>query len=195
MQPLVLASSSRYRRELLQKLGLNFITASPDIDETPLPNETAHQLTARLAEAKAIALTKTYPDALIIGSDQVCSFQGQILGKSGNRENALVQLSLLNGQSACFMTGLCLFNAATGHKQTLVDEFRVHFRQLTPAQIEFYVDKEQPFDCAGSFKSEGLGITLFKRLEGDDPNSLVGLPLIRLSEMLRKEGMDPLAKH
>lgn len=195
MQPLVLASSSRYRRELLQKLGLNFITASPDIDETPLPNETAHQLTARLAEAKAIALTKTHPDALIIGSDQVCSFQGQILGKSCNRENALAQLSLLNGQSACFMTGLCLFNAATGHKQTLVDEFWVHFRQLTPAQIEFYIDNEQPFDCAGSFKSEGLGITLFKRLEGDDPNSLVGLPLIRLSEMLRKEGMDPLAKH
>lgn len=195
MQPLVLASSSRYRRQLLQKLGLDFITASPDIDETPLPNETAQQLTARLAEAKAIALTEAHPDALIIGSDQVCSFQGQILGKSGNRKNALAQLSLLSGQSACFMTGLCLFNAATGHKQTLVDEFWVHFRQLTPAQIEFYVDQEQPFDCAGSFKSEGLGITLFNRLEGDDPNSLIGLPLILLSEMLRQEGMDPLTRH
>lgn len=195
MQPIVLASSSRYRRQLLQKLGLEFITASPNIDETPLPNETAQQLTARLAEAKAQVLVAAHPDALIIGSDQVCCFKEQILGKSGNRANAIAQLSLLNGQSACFMTGLCLFNAATGNKQILVDEFRVHFRQLTPAQIAFYVDQEQPFDCAGSFKSEGLGITLFKRLEGDDPNSLVGLPLILLSEMLRQEGMDPLARH
>lgn len=193
MPALVLASSSPYRRALLQKLGLAFTWTSPDIDETPRPGEDARTLTARLAENKARALAAQHPAALIIGSDQVCTHQGLILGKGGNREGALAQLNLLNGQKVSFLTGLCLLNSATGQVHTLVDEFKVHFRQLSQAQITCYVDREQPFDCAGSFKSEGLGITLFERLEGDDPNSLVGLPLIRLSELLRQEGVEVLA--
>ncbi|SFX45400.1 Maf family protein [Marinospirillum alkaliphilum] len=193
MQTLVLASGSKYRRELLQKLGLAFVTASPDVDETPLAGEQPEALAARLAESKARALTAAFPDSLIIGSDQVCCYNNQILGKSGNREMAIKQLTLLNGHQVDFMTGLCLLNTRSGQAQILVDRFRVHFRELTPDQIHYYVDTEQPFDCAGSFKSEGLGITLFKKLEGDDPNSLIGLPLIRLSELLRAEGLDVLA--
>lgn len=193
MPALVLASSSPYRRALLQKLGLPFTCASPDINETPLPGEDAHALTTRLAEQKTRALASRYPQALIIGSDQVCTHQGLILGKGGNREGAIKQLMLLNGQKVSFLTGLCLLNSSTGQSHTLVDTFKVHFRQLSQAQIDAYVDREKPFDCAGSFKSEGLGITLFERLEGDDPNSLVGLPLIRLSELLRQEGVEVLA--
>ena len=192
MPDLVLASSSPYRQQLLHKLRIPFTSASPDIDETPLAAVKAPQLVERLACLKAQALARDSPQALIIGSDQVCCHQGAILGKPGNREAAIQQLSQLQGQSISFYTGLCLYNAATQQSQSLVDEFKVHFRSLTPEQIHFYVDAEQPFDCAGSFKSEGLGITLFQRLEGDDPNSLEGLPLIRLTELLRQAGVEVL---
>ncbi|MDR9468764.1 Maf family protein [Marinospirillum sp.] len=192
MPDLVLASSSPYRQQLLQKLQLPFTSASPDIDETPLGHESAPQLVERLACLKAQALAHRFPQALIIGSDQVCCHQGLILGKPGNREQAIQQLSQLQGQSVSFYTGLCLYNATSQQSQSLVDEFKVHFRALSPDQIRFYVDAEQPFDCAGSFKSEGLGITLFQRLEGDDPNSLIGLPLIRLTELLRQAGVEVL---
>jgi MAF protein len=192
MPDLVLASSSRYRQQLLQKLQLPFTSASPDIDETPRNGESASHLVERLARLKAQALAHQFPQALIIGSDQVCCHQGSILGKPGNRNKAIQQLTQLQGQSVSFYTGLCLYNAATQQSQSLVDEFKVHFRSLNHDQIRFYVDAEQPFDCAGSFKSEGLGITLFQRLEGDDPNSLVGLPLIRLTELLRQAGIEVL---
>jgi len=192
MPDLVLASSSPYRQQLLQKLQLPFTTASPDVDETPQPNESAPQLVERLACLKATALAERFPDALIIGSDQVCCHHDLILGKPGNREQAIKQLTLLQGQKVTFYTGLCLFNAANQHSQSLVDTFDVHFRPLNHDQICYYVDQEQPFDCAGSFKSEGLGITLFQRLDGSDPNSLVGLPLIRLTELLRQAKVEVL---
>lgn len=192
MPPLVLASSSPYRRQLLEKLQLPFTSASPEVDETPLPGETSLELVERLARLKAQALAKDFPDALIIGSDQVCCHQGSILGKPGHREKAIAQLTQLQGQTVSFYTGLCLYEASRQKAHSLVDEFQVHFRQLCEEQITFYVDREQPFDCAGSFKSEGLGITLFERLEGEDPNSLIGLPLIRLTDLLRQAGIEVL---
>ena len=193
MPELILASSSPYRRLLLEKLQLKFRCASPEVNETPLPNETAKQLVTRLAESKARALQLRFPEALILGSDQVCCLGDRQLGKPGGRDQAIEQLSYLQGQKVSFLTGLCLLNAATNQAHTLVDEFRVHFRSLTPEQIAAYVDREQPWDCAGSFKSEGLGIALFNKLEGDDPNSLIGLPLIRLSELLRQQGIEVLS--
>jgi MAF protein len=195
---LVLASTSPFRRALLARLGLAFDAAAPQVDETPLPGEVAERLVLRLAEAKARAVANDYPDALIIGSDQVAIVEGsapdQILGKPGNRERAIAQLSRASGRSVAFRTGLCLLNAATGRAQTHCEPFQVHFRQLTAAQIAAYVDREQPFGCAGSFKSEGLGITLFQRLDGADPNALIGLPLIRLVDMLASEGVDVLTQ-
>jgi MAF protein len=192
MRPLVLASTSRYRKELLQRLGLPFETASPAADETPLAGETPEQLVRRLAEAKARAVAKRFPDALIIGSDQVAVAEGVILGKPGTHSVAKEQLCAVSGKRVSFLTGLCLLNAGTGRAQVEVVPFDVCFRKLTEAQIEAYLRKEQPYDCAGSFKSEGLGITLFEKLEGDDPNALVGLPLIRLIAMLDAEGVDVL---
>jgi septum formation protein len=193
-QPLlVLASTSPYRRALLDRLGLTFLTAAPDVDETRYPDEPARDLVLRLAEAKARAVAPAHPEALIIGSDQVATIGETILGKPGNRESAMSQLSQATGKTAVFYTGLCLFNAATGQARTLCEPFRVHFRQLSSRQIAGYIDREQPFDCAGSFKSEGLGIALFERVEGDDPNALIGLPLIRLVELLQAEGLDILA--
>lgn len=191
--PIVLASTSPFRRELLQRLGLDFTIASPDTDETRLPDEPPEDLVVRLAEAKARAVAGLHPDALIIGSDQVACVDGEVLGKPGDKEKAIVQLSRATGKSVVFHTGLCLLNAATGKTQTLCEPFRVHFRQLSRIQIEGYLDRERPFNCAGSFKSEGLGIALFERLEGDDPNALIGLPLIRLVTMLEAEGVDLLA--
>jgi len=188
-QPLVLASTSPYRRELLQRLYLSFDTAAPDIDETRLDGESPQQLVERLARAKAEAVALQHPQALIIGSDQVACIDEQILGKPGNRENAIAQLQMASGKTVTFYTGLCLLNAARGAAQTRCEPFKVHFRPLDRAQIERYVDREQPFGCAGSFKSEGLGISLFTRLEGDDPNALIGLPLIRLIAMLEVEGI------
>ena len=189
MQELVLGSTSPFRRELLEKLGLPFSTAAPDVDESRRRGESPEALVQRLAEAKARAVAGQFPQALIIGSDQVACVDGKILGKPGNREKAIAQLESMSGKTVCFHTGLCLYNAACGSIQVICDDFRVHFRTLRHGQIERYVDREEPFNCAGSFKSEGLGITLFEKLQGDDPNSLVGLPLIRLVTMLDREGV------
>ncbi|MET0065513.1 MAG: Maf family nucleotide pyrophosphatase [Candidatus Thiodiazotropha sp.] len=191
---LVLASSSPFRRELLSRLGIEFSTASPDVDESPLEQESAEDLVVRLAEMKAKAVAETHPDALIIGSDQVATLQGHVLGKPGTHERATGQLAMASGQQVTFHTGLCLYNSRSGVSQTCREPFHVYFRNLKAYEIENYLRKEQPYQCAGSFKSEGLGICLFERLEGDDPNSLIGLPLIRLIGMLRKEGLDILAE-
>ncbi|NKN32559.1 Maf family protein [Marichromatium bheemlicum] len=191
---LVLASTSPFRRALLERLGLAFTTADPAIDETPRPDEPAQALVLRLAEAKARAVAQHQPEALIIGSDQVASIDGQILGKPGGHEAAVAQLSLCAGRTVTFQTGLCLLDAASGRAQTLVEPFRVQMRALSHAQIAGYVARERPFFSAGSFKSEGLGIALFERLEGEDPNALIGLPLIRLVTLLRSHGIDPLTQ-
>ncbi len=190
MGELVLASTSPFRRELLEKLGLPFSTAAPDVDESRREGESPVELVQRLAEAKARAVAERFPRALIIGSDQVACVDGEILGKPGNRENAITQLASMAGKTVEFRTGLCLYNSAEDRLQVLCEPFLVHFRSLNAGQIERYVDHEQPFNCAGSFKSEGMGITLFRKLEGDDPNALVGLPLIRLVEMLANEGIE-----
>ncbi|MCG8426461.1 MAG: Maf-like protein [Chromatiales bacterium] len=187
--PLVLASTSPFRKELLARLGLPFDTASPDIDETALPDESPAQLVTRLAYEKAKAVAQLHPNSLVIGSDQVACNDGKILGKPGSRENAIRQLSEASGKRITFYTGLCLVNTATQNSQTLCELFHVHFRDLDLPQIERYVDAEQPLNCAGSFKSEGLGISLFKKLEGDDPNALIGLPLIRLITLLQSQGV------
>jgi septum formation protein len=192
-QPLVLASTSPYRSALLGRLGLPFATAAPQVDETSRPGESPQVLVLRLAEAKARAVARDFPDALIIGSDQVACIDDQILGKPGGRQRAIAQLEQASGRCVVFQTGLCLLNAVTGRAQTLVEPFRVHFRPLNRARIEAYLDREEPYNCAGSFKSEGLGIALFDRLDGDDPSALIGLPLIRLVPLLASEGMDPLA--
>lgn len=186
---LVLASTSPFRRELLGRLGIPFDTIAPDADETPLSGETPQQLVERLAEAKARAATARFPGSIIIGSDQVACLDGDILGKPGSRERAVEQLKLASGRAVQFFTGLCVLDASTGEAVTVCEPFRVHFRELTESQISSYVERETPFNCAGSFKSEGLGIALFRRLEGDDPNSLIGLPLIRLVELLAKAGI------
>ncbi|WP_290538161.1 nucleoside triphosphate pyrophosphatase [Alcanivorax sp.] len=186
---LLLASSSPFRRQLLDKLGLEFIHQSPDIDESRLEGESPVALVMRLARKKAEALAGDHPNTLIIGSDQVAVIGDQVLGKPGSREKAIEQLSAASGQRVTFLTGLCLLNTVTGRTQVACDPFHVQFRTLRPAQIERYVDAEQPLNCAGSFKSEGLGIVLFKAMEGRDPNTLVGLPLILLTEFLAAEGI------
>ena len=183
-QKLILASTSRYRQALLAKLGLPFDCQAPEVDETPLPGESARQLVLRLAIAKARAVANQHDQGLIIGSDQVCVCQNEILGKPGTVERAVAQLLAAQGQSVTFFTGLAVVDAATGQCHSLVEPFTVHFRSLDEAAIRRYVEAEQPLDCAGSFKCEGLGIVLFKALEGRDPNSLIGLPLIGLVEML-----------
>ncbi len=187
---LVLGSTSPFRRELLSRLGLTFETAAPEVDESRQPDEPPEALVLRLAQAKADAVGAAHPQALVIGSDQVACIDDRILGKPGNRENARRQLRDASGRRVSFYTGLCLLNTASGRKQLVCEPFHVQFRRLTEAQIERYLEREQPFNCAGSFKSEGLGITLFERLEGDDPNALIGLPLIRLVEMLGAEGIE-----
>lgn len=190
--PLVLASSSTYRAELLTRLQLPFVSASPHIDESALPNEAPEQLVKRLAQQKAEALSETYTNHLIIGSDQVAVFNETILGKPGTRERAIEQLMSFQGHSVQFLTGLCVLNTTTHEARVLCEPFMVHFRTLPRTVVERYVDKEQPLDCAGSFKSEGLGICLFEKLEGHDPNSLIGLPLIQLCNMLEYFGVSPL---
>ncbi|EEX92796.1 Maf-like protein [Vibrio orientalis CIP 102891 = ATCC 33934] len=188
---LVLASTSPYRQQLLNKLAVEFTTASPEFDETPFENESPIELVTRLAKGKAQSCALTKP-SLVIGSDQVCIINGKIIGKPHTREKAIEQLSEQSGQSIQFYTGLALYNSHTKKIEVKVDTFTVHFRQLTEKQIANYVDKEQPFFCAGSFKSEGLGIALFERLEGKDPNTLVGLPLIDLVDMLESQGFEVL---
>jgi len=192
MQTLVLASSSPFRKTILDKLNLPYSTHSPDTDESALADETPAELVSRLAEQKARAVRQHYPDALIIGSDQVAVLDGNIIGKPHTHQRATEQLRNTSGRSVTFYTGLSLYNAQTGRSQTDVVPFTVHFRHLSEAMIESYLQAEQPYNCAGSFKSEGLGIALFDRLEGDDPNTLIGLPLIRLIEMLEKEGVPVL---
>lgn len=188
-QPLVLASTSSYRSELLARLRIPFLTAAPDVDETPLPDESAKQTSWRLSRAKAQAVAAHYPDALIIGSDQVALLGNQQLGKPLTHDNAVQQLRAMRGQTVNFYTALTLFNAQTGDIQTEVAINRVNYRKLTDAQIENYLRVEQPYHCAGSAKSEGLGIALISSMEGDDPNALVGLPLILLVNMLLGQGV------
>ena len=190
---LVLASTSPYRKALLEQLHLSFECARPDADETPLEGETVEDLVVRLAELKARAVQEQFPDALIIGSDQSAVLNGEILTKPGNRENAVQQLLSASGQRITFQTGLCLLNSRTGESQSACIPFTVVFRTLTLDVIEHYLDIEQPYNCVGSFKSEGLGIALFERFEGDDPNALIGLPLIQLNAFLRNEGFEILA--
>lgn len=186
---LVLASSSPWRRQILDKLGLPYRTKHPEIDETPLASESAAELVARLAASKARAVADSFTDALIIGSDQVAVVDDRIIGKPGTHARAVEQLRSLSGRTVTFLTGLCLLNTASGEMQREVVPFKVHFRALDEALIEGYLQHEQPYDCAGSFRSEGAGIVLFERLEGDDPNTLIGLPLIRLVRMLEAEGV------
>ena len=186
---LVLASTSPFRRAILEKLGLPFETRAPQADETRLADETPEQLVRRLSESKARTVAGDFPDALIIGSDQVAVIDDEILGKPGTHENAVAQLQRASGRTVRFFTGLCLLNAATGNCQLEVVPFDVVFRKLSEAQIENYLQKEKPYNCAGSFKSEALGIALFEKLRGDDPNTLMGLPLIRLVRMLEKENL------
>jgi MAF protein len=192
MQNILLASSSIYRRQLLTRLGLAFNYHAPDIDETANPNETADELVSRLAQAKASALAPFYQNTLIIGSDQVAVLEGNIVGKPHTHERAFSQLRAASGKTVLFKTGLCLLNTSTGLSQLAIEEFSVHFRTLTNGQIDTYLNREQPYDCAGSFKCEGLGIALFTSMQGSDPNTLIGLPLIRLVDMLIKEGIDPI---
>lgn len=192
MTSLVLASTSPYRKALLEKLGIPFITGSPDIDETPVPGEQPQALVMRLAREKARALASMHPDSLIIGSDQVCVLDGEITGKPHHYDAAFTQLRKASGQCITFYTGLCLYNSATGSDHTLCEPYSVHFRTLDDDEIRAYLLAETPYQCAGSFKSEGLGIALFKKLQGDDPNTLVGLPLIRLTQLLIQAGSHPL---
>ncbi|MFH6568025.1 Maf family protein [Pseudomonas kulmbachensis] len=190
MLPLLLASSSVYRRDLLARLRLPFSCSSPDIDESHRPGESAIELVKRLSLEKARALSASHPNHLIIGSDQVAVLDGQIIGKPHTHDKARQQLMNASGNSVSFLTGLCLLNSHTDLHQTDCISFTVHMRTLSTEQIERYLLAEQPYDCAGSFKAEGLGVSLFQRTEGDDATSLVGLPLIRLVSMLLAEGVD-----
>lgn len=191
-QLLVLASTSPYRRELLARLKLPFQIANPKVDETPLPNESAKETSLRLSLEKARAVASAFPEGLIIGSDQVALLDGQQLGKPITHDNATKQLRSMRGKTIQFFTALTLFNASNGKHQTDVAENKVTFRNLTDLQIENYLHKEQPYNCAGSAKSEGLGIALISRMEGADPNALIGLPLILLVDMLNREGVEVL---
>ena len=193
MPTIVLASSSPYRQELLRKLGLQFTSISPDVDETPQKGESPETMVKRLAETKVHAISEQFPKALIIGSDQVAVLDGKVLGKPGNHQRAKEQLKAASAKKVTFFTGLCLYNSSTGHAQVDFVPFHVQFRKLTDEQIENYLLKEQPYNCAGSFKSEGLGIALFQCLEGEDPNALIGLPLIKLIDMLKVEGVNVLS--
>lgn len=189
MTNLVLASGSRYRAGLLQRLGLPFTVRSPDIDESPRPGEAPAALAERLSREKARAIAATLADGLVIGSDQVADCGGRILGKPGTEAAARAQLRLASGRTVTFWTGLALADAASGELQSTVVRCDVEFRELGDDEIARYVAADQPLDCAGSFRSEGLGIILFRRLVTDDPTSLVGLPLIALADMLRQRGI------
>jgi septum formation protein len=186
---LILASTSPFRRELLMRLGLPFTVQAPEVDETRWSGEEAPALTVRLAEWKARAVARSTPAALIIGSDQAAVLDGDIIGKPGDHSQAVAQLQRASGRTVSFYTGLCLLDSVNSQCQVTVEEFRVVFRSLTATMIEAYLQREQPYQCAGSFKSEGLGIALFERLEGEDPTSLIGLPLIRLTRMLEAAGV------
>ena len=191
---LVLGSTSPYRRELLERLRVPFDVASPEVDETPHDGETPVALARRLALAKAIAVAKKFPDAVVIGSDQVADFHGQPLGKPGDHDKATAQLRLMRGHTVVFQTAVAVVCLATGFEQTDLAAVRVKFRDLDDAEIDNYLRAEQPYDCAGSAKSEGLGITLLESIDSDDPTALVGLPLIRTSRMIRAAGVTLLGR-
>jgi septum formation protein len=193
VRELILASSSRYRADLLKRLGLPFHIHAPDIDESAAPDEEPRDLVERLARHKAAAVAETHRQALIIGSDQVAVLGERVLGKPGTAVRAREQLGMLSGRSVTFLTGLCLLDAASGAAQATVIPTTVRLRRLSTAEIADYVVREQPLDCAGAFKSEGLGIALFEAIEGTDPNALIGLPLIALCTMLRRAGVAVLS--
>ena len=186
---LVLASTSPYRRELLERLQVPFVTAAPAVDETPMDREEPQALAMRLAIAKAQAVQHAWPDALIIGSDQVAVVGEKLLNKPGNHANALAQLRLMRGKAVRFYTAVCVIAARSARQHTALVPVTVHMRDVTDEQIERYLQAEQPYDCAGSARIEGMGITLVARLECDDPSALIGLPLIALCDILRREGM------
>lgn len=186
---LVLSSSSKARRALLTRLAMPFVATSPDVDETPLPNEDTHAMVLRLAESKAKACSSAYPQALIIGSDQVGILDNTVLCKPHTHEKAVQQLRLVSGKKVRFLTGLCLLDVKNNHCQLAVETYDVYFRDLSDAMIEQYLQKEDALQCAGSFQAEGLGITLIRKFAGDDYTALIGLPLIRLVEMLEKVGV------
>lgn len=186
---IVLASTSRYRRALLERLQIPFTAANPGVEEAALAGEPPEAMAARLATAKALAVAGDHPDALIIGCDQVAVSGGKILGKPGNHENAARQLRELSGRDAIFYTALCVHDAGSGRTATRIVPYRVKFRLLDEAAIGRYLAREQPYDCAGSAKSEGLGIALIERMEGADPNALIGLPLIALVDLLGEHGV------
>ncbi len=185
---LVLASTSPFRRELLSRLGIPFETANPQTDESPTHGETPEDTALRLSEAKARAVAPLYPQALIIGSDQVAVLEGKVFGKPGSHDRAVDQLRAMRGRTVNFYTGLCLLDAQTGKAQVRGVPTRVTFRNLSDAEIENYLQREQPYNCAGSAKSEGLGIALIARMQGEDPNALIGLPLIALCDQLKTAG-------
>lgn len=189
-QILILASSSEYRRQLLQKLLIPFNSISPNVDESALAGEKPQETALRLAQEKAKKIGNEYPHALVIGCDQVATLGGEQLGKPLNHNNATKQLQKMRGREVVFHSALCLYNAATGNMQAVVVPYLVKFRQLSDDQIESYLTKEQPYHCAGSAKSEGLGIALIERMLGEDPNALIGLPLIKLITMLHNEGIN-----
>lgn len=190
--PLILASTSSYRRELLQRLRLPFDVESPAVDEEAAPDETPEKLASRLALAKARAVAARHPDAVVIGSDQVCDLDGQALGKPGNHAMALLQLRQLSGRAAIFHTAVAVVRTNVGFEQVELAPVRVQFRTLSDAEIERYLRLDEPYDCAGSAKCETLGIALMESITSDDPTALIGLPLIRTSRMLRQAGIDPL---
>jgi 7-methyl-GTP pyrophosphatase len=191
-RPLILGSTSRYRRELLARLGLPFEVAAPDVDETPLPGEPPVATALRLSEAKARAVAARYENALVIGSDQVADCDGRAVSKPGDRANAQRELRALSGRTIVFHTGVALVDAASGRCQREMVDVASVFRTLNDAEIDAYLDREAPYDCAGGVRSEALGIALFERITSDDPTALVGLPLIALCRMLRSEGVEPL---
>jgi septum formation protein len=188
-QPLILASSSPYRKELLQRLILDFEVFSPDIDESQLADERPEQTALRLAQLKAKKIAETHPEAIIIGCDQVATLDGMQLGKPGNHGNAIKQLRMMRGKQVTFHSALCLYNAQTQHMQAEVVPYTVEFRNLSDTQIDRYLSIEKPYNCAGSAKSEGLGIALISAMHGEDPNALIGLPLIKLITMLTAENI------
>ena len=192
--PLILASTSRYRRELLQRLRLPFEVRSPQVDETPLPNESPAGLAQRLALAKAHAVAALRPEAIVIGSDQVADLDGQPIGKPGTHERAVVQLRQMRGRRVIFQTAVAVVRADTGFARVLLAPVAVTFRSLSDAEIEHYLRTEEPYDCAGSAKSETLGIALLDAIDSDDPTALIGLPLIRTCRLLRAAGLDPLLR-
>lgn len=191
-QPIILASTSIYRSQLLSTLQIPFKTASPDVNETPLMGETARQTSQRLSQLKAQAVAQQFPDALIIGSDQVALLESEQLGKPITHDNAVRQLRSMRGKTVDFFTAVSLLNSRTQEMQTALAETKVSFRDLSDDEIERYLHKEQPYHCAGSAKSEGLGIALIQSIQGDDPNALIGLPLIVLIDMLKKQGVNIL---